>query len=156
MRDLRDRTRLAELLLARSQKANADAALIELDRIEMAGSPVSADSWERVIGDPSVRWVRARALEQAGRRQEAAPLVADPRQVMTSYGPWWAVRGRWARLGGDEATATASFIEAVGADPFDAEAACESVDPDSSPTDPLKLPLCEAARARGEPPFGGD
>jgi hypothetical protein len=156
MRDLRDRTRLAELLLARDPRANAGAALMELDRIELAGAPASGEGWDRVIGDPSVRWVRARALEEAGRREEAAPLVADPHQVLTSFGPWWAVRGRWARLSGDEGTAASSFVEAVGADPLDVEVACESADPAISPADPAKLRLCDAARARGEPRFGGD
>ena len=87
------------------------------------------------MGDPSLRWLRARALEDAGRREEGEPLVADPAQVLSSFGPWWAIRGRWARLRGDEPTATESFVEAVGADPFDAEAACESIDSGPPPSD---------------------
>jgi len=128
----------------------------ELDRIALAGSPVAPDAWERAMGDPSVRWLRARALEAAGRREEGQALVADPKQVLSSYGPWWAVRGRWARLGGDEPTAAASFIEAVAADPFDAEGACETIDPASRPSDPGKKALCDAARAMPGGPFGGD
>jgi hypothetical protein len=155
LRDLRDRTRLAELLLARDS-GYAPQALAELDRIAMARSPASTDSWDRAMGDPSVRWLRARALEAAGRREEGDPLVADPKQVLSSYGPWWAIRGRWARLRGDEGAAGASFIEAVAADPFDVEGACETLDPGVSPTDPLKKALCDAARAAGEPPFAGD
>ncbi|HEY8038710.1 MAG TPA: hypothetical protein VIF15_02915 [Polyangiaceae bacterium] len=153
LRDLRDRSRLAELLLARGHAAQA---LVELDRIQLVGSPVAPDAWERAMGDPSVRWLRARALEEAGRREEGQPLVADPRQVLSPYGPWWAIRGRWARLGGDEPTATASFIEAVAADPFDSESACETLDANVTPPDPPRKALCDAARATGEPPFEGD
>jgi hypothetical protein len=154
MRDLRDRTRLAELLLSRDS-AYAGAALLELDRVEMASAPASADTWDQAMGDPSVRWVRARALEEADRRAEAELLVSDPHQVLTSYGPWWAIRGRFARLRGDQGTAASSFVEAVGTDPLDPEAACETVDVHASPPD-LKKPLCDAARAREEPPFGED
>ncbi|MDP9036562.1 MAG: hypothetical protein M3O50_17305, partial [Myxococcota bacterium] len=94
-------------------------------------------------------------LEAAGRREQGESLVADPRQVVTSYGPWWAIRGRWARLRGNENEAQGSFSEAVAADPFDVESACESVDPEgvaaSSTGDHA---LCGAARALGAPPFG--
>ncbi|HEX3343979.1 MAG TPA: hypothetical protein VHS09_05370 [Polyangiaceae bacterium] len=153
LRDLRDRTRLAELLLSR---AHPGEALFELDRIALAGSPVAPEAWERAMGDPSARWLRGRALEAVGRREEGEPLVADPKQVLSSYGPWWALRGRWARIRGDEATATSSFIEAVADDPFDDEAACETIDPASAPSDPGKKALCEAARARGELPYEPD
>jgi hypothetical protein len=156
MRDLRDRTRLAELLLSRDLHY-ADAALLELDRIEMGSAILrpGPQTTNLPVGDPSALWVRARALEEAGRRAEGDPLVADPHLVLTSYGPWWAIRGRWARLAGDEGSAAASFIEAVAADPFDPEGACETVDPHAPPPDPQKQ-LCDAARARGEPPFEGD
>jgi hypothetical protein len=156
MRDLRDRTRLAELLLSRDPRY-ADAALLELDRIEMGVAILrpGPQPASMAVGDPSALWIRARALEEAGRRAEGEPLLADPRTVLTSYGPWWAIRGRWARLSGDEPTATASFIEAVGADPFEPEAACETVDPNAPPPDSLKQ-LCAAARDRGEPPFDAD
>jgi hypothetical protein len=146
LRDLRDRNRLAELLLARDHAAEA---VQELDRIALAASPSAPEAWDRAMGDPSVRWLRARALEAAGRREEGKSLVADPKEVLSSYGPWWAVRGRWERIGGDEATATASFIEAVAADPFDAEAACETLDAAAGPPDPAKKALCDAARAAG-------
>lgn len=149
LRDLRDRSRLAELLLARE---HAPEAVKELDRIELAGSPVAAEGWDRAMGDPGVRWLRARALEAAGRQKDAEPLVDDPKQVLSSYGPWWATRGRWARMKGDEPTATASFIEAVAADPFWPEAACESLAAGPTPS-----PLCEAARqAQGTVEFGAD
>ena len=157
LRDLRDRTRLAELLLSRG---HAREAVSELDRIALAGSPVAPDAWERAMGDPSVRWLRARALEAVGRREEGEPLVADPRQVLSSYGPWWAIRGRWARLRGDEPAAATSFVEAVAADPLDPEGACESIDPAAIPsdigTDAGKRALCDAARAAGEPAFEAD
>jgi len=147
--NLRDRSRLAELLLARGHSAEA---LQELDGIEIAGSPIPADAWPRKMADPSVLWLRARALEGAGRRDEGAALVADPSQVVSSYAPWWAVRGRWARMAGDAGTAEASFTEAVSADPFDVEGACETTD-DASPADPVKALLCAAARAAKVPPF---
>jgi len=153
MRDLRDRTRLAQLLLARSGQAYAPAALKELDRIELAGSPVSSQGSERVAGDPSIRWLRARALEEAGRRGEGEPLVSDPKQLLSPFGPWWAIRGRWERLDGDEAGAAASFWEAVAADPFDPEGACETIDASAPAADRASAPLCDAARARDEPPF---
>jgi hypothetical protein len=140
--DLRDRTRLTELLLARGHSTEA---LKELDRI--------ADAGQHLQADPSLRWLRARALEGAGRRAEAESLVADPLQLGSSYGPWWATRGRWARMRGDEATAASSFGEAVADDPFNVEAACETLDPAADPASQAKAPLCGAARAAGEPLF---
>lgn len=153
LRDLRDRARLAQLLISR---AHAPEALSELDRIELAASPASNAGWERAMGDPSVRWLRGRALEEVGRREQGESLVADPAQVLSSYGPWWATRGRWARLRGDERSGAESFDEAVAADPFDEEAACEAIDPIAIPPDPPKAALCAAARARQEPEFDGD
>jgi hypothetical protein len=152
LRDLRDRARLAQLLLERD---HAPEALKELDRIEMTRSPVPNEAWDRAMGDPSVRWLRARALEAANRRDEGEPLVADPAQVLSSYGPWWATRGRWARLRGDEGTAAGSFSEAIAADPFDPEGACESIAgaPNGVPPDPAKVPLCDAARRDAPPPY---
>jgi hypothetical protein len=98
--------------------------------------------------------------------------MGDPSQVLSSYGPWWATRGRWARDRGDEDAARASFDEAVAADPFDPEGACETLDPAaandphaSSPTSSntvapatvqSKASLCAAARASGEPPYDAD
>ena len=122
--------------------------------------PVSNEGWDRAMGDPSVRWLRARALEATGRREEAEPLVADPAQVLSSYGPWWATRGRWAREQGREPEAATSFIEAVAADPLDPEGACETLDPQTSPADPMMKRLCDMARdaARGPnaSPFDSD
>jgi hypothetical protein len=153
LRDLRDRSRLADLLLARG---HASEAVRELDRIELVAAPAAPDAWEHALSDPSVRWLRARALEGAGRREDGEPLVADPKQVVTSYGPWWAVRGRYARLRTDEPAGIASFIEAVAADPFDVESACETTDPAAQPPDASHRPLCDAARAAGQPEFGAD
>jgi hypothetical protein len=153
MRDLRDRSRLAELLLSRG---HASEALKELDRIRPASSPLGPDSWERAMGDPSIRWLRARALEEDGRRGEGEPLVADPKQVLSSYGLWWATRGRWARMRGDDVTAADSFAEALGVDPLDHEVACETLDPNESPSEAVKKRLCDIARAHQEPPFEGD
>ncbi len=112
LRDLRDRSRLAELLMGREARQRGR------DRSSTASSwpaPRSPpEAWDRAMGDPSVRWLRARALEAAGRRKEGERLVDDPKQVLSSYGPWWAIRGADGRgCEGDEPTATASFIEAV-------------------------------------------
>jgi hypothetical protein len=171
LRDLRDRSRLAQLLMARR---HAPEAVKELDRIELARAPVANDAWSRAMGDPSVRWLRGRALEEVARRDEGEPLMGDPSQVLSSYGPWWATRGRWARARGDETIAASSFAEAVAADPFDPEGACETLDPPAPPDSPASSPaapssvtvgsaagqgdasLCAAARAAGEPPFDAD
>ncbi len=142
LRDLRDRSRLAELLLARE---HAPEAVLELDRIELAGAPVAAEAWERAMGDPGVRWLRARALEAAGRQKEGEPLVEDPKQVLSSYGPWWATRGRWARMRGDDGAAAASFIEAVSADPLLPEAACETLAPPTTGTAATATPAVPCA-----------
>ena len=153
MRDLRDRSTLAQLLLDRGHPA---AALRELERIELAAAPVAPDAWEHTMGDPSIRWLRARALEDTGDRASGASLLADPADVLSSYGPWWAIRGRWARIRADEPMAAASFIEAVGADPFDPEAACETLDPSGAPLDTAGRNLCEAARNHPDPALGSD
>jgi hypothetical protein len=178
LRDLRDRSRLAQLLLARG---HAPGAIEELDKIELSHAPVSNAGWDRATGDPSVRWLRGRALEEVGRRDEADPLMGDPAQVFSSYGPWWATRGRWARIRGEEPVALGSFSEAVAADPFGAEGACETLDPGpplaaaSSPLAPsavvppkdranggpnganeASVDLCAAARAAEGPPYDSD
>jgi hypothetical protein len=143
LRELSKRARLAELLMGRDHPAEA---LVQIDHIT---SP-------EALEDPSVRYLRARILESLDRIPDGAPLVADPKGVVSSFGPWWAVRGRWARAGGDETLAGPSFFEAVAADPLDVESACEGVDPASAPKDPLGRPLCDAARARNEPGLGKD
>jgi len=143
LRDLSNRARLAELLLGRSHPAEA---LVQIDKV---ASP-------EALEDPSVRYLRARILESLDRVPDGASLVADPAAVVSSFGPWWAIRGRWARSGGDEGTAGTSFFEAVAADPLDVESACEGVEATSAPKDPRGLPLCAAARARNEPDVGKD
>jgi hypothetical protein len=165
LRDLRDRSRLAQLLLARG---HAPAALEELDKIELAHAPASNEGLDRAMGDPSVRWLRGRALEEVGRRDDAAPLMSDPAQVFSSYGPWWATRGRWARVRGDEPAAEASFAEAVAADPFDVESACETIEPgerpevaqspsaNQSPNPGASGAVCASARAAAGPPYDSD
>jgi hypothetical protein len=143
LRDQRDRYRLAELLVARGHGGEAAQ--------ELARVPAEAGAT-----DPSMRWLRGRVLEAAGRRGEGANLVADPRDVASSYGPWWALRGRWARADGDEATALRSFDAALAADPLDAESACEGLEVGAPPAHPDRARLCAAARARAEPTFGDD
>jgi hypothetical protein len=143
LRDLRDKLRLAELLIGRNHPAEA---LTQLDQLKNAS----------LTEDPSFRYVRGRALEALGRGKEAEPLFGDPKETLASYGPWWSMRGGLARTRGDEAVADSSFGEAMGDDPFDVEAACEGRDPARGPKDSSKLPLCETARARREPGLGQD
>jgi hypothetical protein len=142
MRDLRDRGRLAELLLARNHGADS---LVEL-------TPIPAEAWD----DASLRHLRARAFEAAGNGEVVEASLGEPKDVTSSYGPWWATHGRVARARGDEPSAEGAFREAVAADPLDVECACESLDPASSPASPAPRALCDAARKRGEPTFGGD
>ena len=87
---------------------------------------------------------------------DGEPLLADPKALLSSYGPWWAIRGRFARARGDDATAGSSFFEAVAADPFDVEAACEGLAAAATPGDPTAKALCDAARGRGDPSVGRD
>ena len=148
LQDLRNRVRLAQLLYGRSHPA---AAMTELDLIH-------GDTGK---SDPSVRGLRARVLEAVGRKAEARVEVADPVQVASTFGPWWAIRGRWEREDGEGANADASFVEAVATDPFDVEAACEVDDAlpehvDDSGPETAARALCDAARARHEPPLGRD
>jgi hypothetical protein len=149
LRDLRDRGRLSELLLSRG---HPEEALKELDRIALSRRVAG----ERTHGNPELRWLRARALEAAGRGPEAQPFVDDPKDVLSSFGPWWAVRGRLETADGKAALAETSFVEAVAADPLDPEAACESIDQTVLPADPAKAALCAAARQSGVPELGGD
>jgi tetratricopeptide (TPR) repeat protein len=142
-RDLRERMRLGELLYGRDHLNEAEA---EVDRIKSHAA----------LDDASVRYFRARLLESLGRAADAEPLVADPKEIASSYAPWWAIRGRLARTRGDDATADPSFAEAVAVDPLDVEVACETVTVDGKPKDPAMVPLCDAARARHEPSLGRD
>ena len=137
LRDVRERMRLAELLLARSHPTEA---LNELDRLQGAAPQ----------DDPSYRYLRGRVLMALGdpsRTKEAEVLFQDPKEVLTSYGPWWALRGVLARSRNDETIAEPSFAEAVATDPFDVEAACETLDADSPTPSKDPSPLCLTARA---------
>ena len=102
----------------------------------------------------SPRPARPRHLSRSARGPErsllarAHPRVAGPgprrcaarpptrRAWSSSFGPWWAIRGRWARAGADNGTAEPSFYEAVAADPLDVESACEGLEATSAPKDP--------------------
>lgn len=141
---LRDRGRLGELLLGRGHPG---AALTELDRVQ--ASPVA-------LQDPHYRALRARALEALGKPREALAATASAKAVQASFAPWWAVRGRLLRAASDAPGADGSFFEAVAADPYDPEAACETLDPTMAPADPAAAALCRAARATAEPAAGGD
>jgi hypothetical protein len=149
--ELRERVRLAELLMGQSHPA---AAMSELDKAPRLG-----------LEDPSTRYVRARTLEALSRTADASAEVASPKMVQASYGPWWAIRGRLFRGSGDTAQSTEAFWEGLGADPYDVEVACQSLDPGGlvgvgqnkeTPADPPMAALCGAARALGAPALGRD
>jgi hypothetical protein len=155
-RDARERIRLAELLLGR---AHPGSALREIERVR--GDAAGADA--------SIRHLRARIMEAVvDPKIEPARIegvLGEPKDVVSSYGPWWAIRGRFARLRGDGAAADGFFAEAVADDPFDVESACQTLDPaaeplpptGASPAEAAALPaLCAAARKRGEPLPGQD
>jgi hypothetical protein len=150
LRDVRERVRLAELLYGREHPR---AALVELDKIPGAPTASGTAGTGEFAADPSIRHLRARVLEALGTVEEAAPLLADPKAVSASFGPWWAIRGRTAR---DPAIADPSFVEAVAADPLDVEPACRTLDPATLPEDAVARLLCDAARKMGEPPLGRD
>jgi hypothetical protein len=141
-RETRDRARLAELLLTKGHPASALTQT----------SGIVADAWT----DPSLRHLRARVMEANGDLAGAAASIGTPADVAAAYGPWWAARGRFARAQLIEGDADAFFQEAVGQEPFDVECACESLDPQYFPAFAASRDLCEAARARKEPAFGGD
>jgi hypothetical protein len=148
MRGIRENVRLAELLYGRN---HPNEALVELDHVKTGASAAAA------LEDPSVRHLRARLLEASGKGpddKEAQALTGDPKEVGSSYGPWWAIRGRFARARGDGTTADASFVEAVADDPLEVECACEGLLPSSKPASAGGAPLCDAAQARGEPVIG--
>jgi hypothetical protein len=141
--DSRERSRLAELLVGRN---HAPEALTELEKIP-----------PDMLADPSLRYLRARVLEQAESTKQAETLLEDPKLWTASYGPCWATRGRLARARGDEATADRSFSEAMAHDPFAIEAACQVL-PGAPPVPADRLgqgaPLCETARNRADPDLG--
>lgn len=154
--DARERARLAELLFGRD---HATAALTEFDKIP-----------ETMLGDPSLRYERARILERLDPPADiltkrpldlAAALVDDPKAWTANFGPCWAVRGRLAALRHDDGLVEPSFAAAVAQDPFSVETACRSADP-ANPSPSVAAnslggaPLCDAARRRGEPDLGRD
>lgn len=139
----REKVRLGELLFGRGHPQQA------LDGI--AGIPKVFQD------DPSVRYLRARALESLGKIDDGRAALANPADVTAGYGPWWAIRGRLARAAGDSATADPSFAESIALDPFDVESACETAPGGTNASVPPAQPgLCAAAKARGEPDLGQD
>jgi len=130
--DSRERSRLAELLLGRGHGAEA---LQEVEKIP-----------ENLLSDPSLRYLRARALEAKGDEAAAEALVEDPKAWVASYGPCWALRARLAGKRGDAAVADRARAEALAQDPFAVESACSG----------SGGPLCDAARKRDEPDVGMD
>lgn len=131
----RDRVRLAELLLG---QGHAEAAAVELDGIERA---------DGFSDDPAVRALQGRVLEALQRRDQALPLVAEPRDVAASFAPWWALRGRVFGAKADGAESESSFAEGIGEDPFDREIACHARAAGASTSGNVGDPLCNAARS---------
>jgi hypothetical protein len=130
-RAMHEHMRLAELLIGRHHEKDA---VTELDTL--AGP---------LVFDPYVRYLKARALEASEGPEVARRTLGEPAEMAASYAPWWAIRGRLTK----DASA---FVEAVAQDPFDVEAACESLDGSAKAGDPL----CEAARGAGIPDVGTD
>jgi hypothetical protein len=150
LRESRDRTRLAQLLLSRGHAASA---LMELDELSRASSSFPSGMRAVVSSDPMQRWVRARALEpKDGLLFEGKPLFEDPRSVAAPFAPWWASRGRWMRSQGDADAARESFAEGLAADPFEPEAACEASEGEPAASG-VDRTLCLAARAWRPSPF---
>lgn len=135
--DARERSRLAELLVGRN---HPNEALIELDKVP-----------EPLFSDPSLRYIKGRALAGKGDAKGAEALVDDPKAWIAPFGPCWALRSRMARSRQDLETAEAAAAEALAHDPFSVEAACISSDR-SIPGGPL----CDAAWKRDEPDLGRD
>jgi hypothetical protein len=142
LRDIQNRGRLAELLFGRDHPADS---LTELE-------PLGQEVWS----DAALRHLRGRSFEASGNTAVVEASLGEPKDVSSSYGPWWAIRGRFARGRGEGPLADGYFAEGVAEDPFDVESACETLDSASSPAAPEAAALCEAARHRGEPPLGKD
>jgi len=136
MNELRERVRLAELLMGRDHPAEA---LLELSKIpEKAGE-----------GDPALAYVHARAFEAAGKSEEAFRRVSDLKSVIGAYGPFFAIRGRLGSADGTQSRL--DFAAAVAHDPFGPEAACESLTLSTK-----ESPLCRSAREFGSSDLGKD
>lgn len=142
--DSHERSRLAELLLARGHTAEA---FVEIEKIS-----------ESLLPDPSLRYIRGRILESKGDSAAAEALVDDPKAWIASFGPCWALRARLARTRGDAAAADFAAAEALAHDPLSIEPACGSPDAGDAARGPRDkgVPLCDAARKRAEPDLGHD
>jgi tetratricopeptide (TPR) repeat protein len=127
----RDPFRLGELLLGRNHPKEA---LAQLDRLP-----------KEAFEDPMIRYVRARALEGAGKKDEAQAFVREAKDVSHSFGPWLAIRGRLVGMD----PSSSAFADAIADDPFSVEAACGVLSAPPSPTG-----LCAAAVSAGIPDVG--
>jgi hypothetical protein len=143
--DSHERSRLAELLLARNHPAEA---LTEVEKIP-----------DSLLPDPSLRYIKGRVLEAHGDAQPAEALVEDPKAWIASFGPCWALRARLEKARGDMTLSSQSTGEAWAHDPLSVESACGT--PDGTLTtegtggSPGKA-LCDAAKKRAEPDVGQD
>lgn len=140
--DSHERTRLAELLLGRNHPAEA---LSQMEKVDNG-----------LMGDPSLRYLKARVLEAKGDNTAAEALVEDPKAWIASFGPCWAIRSRLEKARGDAADADFSANEAIAHDPMSIEVACGNPDPTAPIPDGQGKSLCDAARKRAEPDVGRD
>ncbi|HWA70919.1 MAG TPA: hypothetical protein VG937_01220 [Polyangiaceae bacterium] len=141
-RDLSRRVRLSDLLFARGEaRAAAD---------EIAPS-VGPDQRE-----PAIRWRAARALLDAGEREQGAAALGALTEISSVHGPWFGVRGSVLREQHDEGAAEQAFRIGIAVDPLAEDAACEGKRAPRGeksaaaplPADPARKALCVAARAR--------
>ena len=141
MRELRDRTRLAQLLLSRPRnRPTPSRRSYELDRIDRPRAPSPATRGVGARDGRSKRSMaegpRSRGMSGAARKQNRWWPI--PRRL-EFYGPG----GRCAavsRVRGATKAPRQLFLEAFGSDPFNPEAACETVAPEPSPPTPPAAP----------------
>lgn len=137
-KDLRERARLGELLIGRG---HFDTAQRELDYVAADGKD-----------DPRYRYLRARILEAKGDRDATLHVLGEPRDLLMSYGPFWAIRGRALS---DKEQAEVAYAEGAAVDPYELELACRVLDSEALAL-AAPSPLCAAARTRREPALGKD
>ena len=137
MTEVRERSRLGELLLGRDHPAEA---LLELGKVADKAS----------VGDPALAYLHARALESHGKVDDARSRLSDLKNLIGAYGPFFAMRGRLGER--DSETRRRDFAMAISHDPFLPEAACETL----APPAPDETPLCRSAREFSPPDLGKD
>ena len=87
--------------------------------------PTRSPNW---VEQAKVQGRELRPPARSGIRGSGNTAVVDrpsakPKDVTSSYGPWWAIRGRFARAAAADTTADA-LSRAIAEDPLDVESAC--------------------------------